>query len=546
MTVKLTAQQTQTYFEARLTGQRFSRSGGNFMTKCPFHADGKASLSLHFGKGAWKCFAGCGQGGVVDFERKFSTCDSEIAAANIAEICGLSDLRLFRQKPEATYVYRDEDGNVLFEKLRFPGKKFSQRAPSGDGRWVYKLDGVRKVLYNLPELVRASDVAVTEGEKDADNVNVLNLAAHGGNPSTRFVATTNFEGAGVWRPEYSPFFTGKHTIIFEDNDAAGRASAVLKASSIFPYAHDVRVVRLPGLGEHGDVSDYLQTHDAKDLLAEIRKTPIWKPATGTLLVPAPQFLTAASIDIEWLVDGVIQRGSNGFICSLPKMGKSWLAVDLAISLTLGLPWVGFDIPRAVKAALITREDNPALTRWRMAHLLAGRNRAMAELEGRLCVNSREQSPEFRVDKADFLGPMIAELKAIQPEFVILDVLNVLHSADENDNTEMRAVVEELSRLQREVGCSLGVVHHFNKGEGTLTQRLRGATAIAGWAEWLIGIEGIPGEPHTRQMQFELKAASQPNPLYYTVRTDESACSTRIERAEWVPKSRGRKAEEIVQ
>ncbi len=81
---------------------------------------------------------------------------------------------------------------------------------------------------------------------------------------------------------------------------------------------------------------------------------------------------------------------------------------------------------------------------------------MAELEGRLCVNSREQSPEFRVDKADFLGPMIAELKAIQPEFVILDVLNVLHSADENDNTEMRAVVEELSgcaKINRQLICT---------------------------------------------------------------------------------------------
>ena len=73
--------------------------------------------------------------------------------------------------------------------------------------------------------------------------------------------------------------------------------------------------------------------------------------------------------------------------------------------------------------------------------------------------------------------------------MILDVFNILHGADENDNTEMRKVLEELNRIHREIGCGVGVVHHFNKSiEGTLTQRLRGAGAIAGWAEWLIGVE----------------------------------------------------------
>ncbi len=129
--------------------------------------------------------------------------------------------------------------------------------------------------------------------------------------------------------------------------------------------------------------------------------------------------------------------------------------------------------------------------------------------------------------------MIGELKAVKPEFVILDVFNVLHSADENDNTEMRVVLDHVNRLQREVGCAVAVIHHFNKtGVGSLTKRLRGAGAIAGWAERLIGVEAA--DEHVRKMQFELKAAQPPEPFHYRVSGEDFDNWKRIERTDWVP------------
>ena len=481
--MELTSAQKQAYFQARLPGQKLSSDGRGSLVQCIFHDDRKPSLSVNVEKGVWKCFSGCGQGGVLDFEKKFSSCDDETAWANIADICGMAQQRFSRSAPEKVYVYRDEDRNELFEKLRFPGKRFSQRTRDSQGNSVYNLSGVRKVLYNLPEVITANTVAITEGEKDADNLAPLGKLLSEKFPNTRFAATTNFDGAGKWLPQYSAYLTGKQVMIFEDNDQPGREHAALAAASVSPSARSVRVIRLPGLPEKGDVSDYLAAHSVEELLAEIKKAPVWRPAQSTILVPAPQFLESFTTEIDWMVHGVIQCGSNGFICALPKVGKSWAAVDLALSLALGLPWIGFDIPRPVKTALITREDNPVLTKWRMNRLLAGKQRLMPELNGRLYVNSREQSPEFRLDRPELLAGMIAELKRVEPEFVILDVFNVLHAADENDNTEMRAILDEVNRLRSEVGCSIGMVHHFNKNsEGTLTQRIRGAGAIAGWAE----------------------------------------------------------------
>ena len=50
----------------------------------------------------------------------------------------------------------------------------------------------------------------------------------------------------------------------------------------------------------------------------------------------------------------------------------------------------------------------------------------------------------------------------------------------------------------------------------MTQRLRGSSAIAGWAEWLTGISMADQDTKTRRMEFELKAAQPPDPIHYRI------------------------------
>ena len=69
----------------------------------------------------------------------------------------------------ATYDYRDEDGNLLYQTVRFKPKDFRQRRRNGRGRWEWNLQGIRPVLYRLPELIATPHdqlVLVCAGEKD--------------------------------------------------------------------------------------------------------------------------------------------------------------------------------------------------------------------------------------------------------------------------------------------------------------------------------------------------------------------------------------------
>jgi RecA-family ATPase len=222
-----------------------------------------------------------------------------------------------------------------------------------------------------------------------------------------------------------------------------------------------------------------------------------------------------------------------------KTGKSWAAVDLAISLALGCDWLGFAIPRPVKVALVSREDNPGLTAWRIKHLLASKeSHAPGLLESNLYVNSRRQSPQLMLDNEEQVDELAKAMKSFEAEFAIFDVFNVMHGADENNNSEMRRVLQKLSQLQAEVGCSIGVVHHYSKAsdpELPLSQRLRGAGAIAGWCEWLIGIAMADSAAKIRCMEFDIKADNPPTPVHFTIDSDEEHSWTKLARVDYVPR-----------
>lgn len=513
---ELSESQIRDYFSRLFAGLK---DKSEQLVKCPWHDDSTASLSINTAKGLWKCHAGCGEGGLIDFEARMTGSDKQTAYRNIMQTLGITvHERNVPEEPEAIYPYTDPMGKAIFKKLRYPGKKFFIRHQDESGHWVFKVPAGPRPLYCLPELITANITIIVEGERDADNVSKADLSQF--DSGLRVSATTNFDGAGKWDPRYSPYFSGKLVFILRDNDPVGKAHGLMVAESVYGYAHAVHIVDLPGLLEHGDVSDFLASHTPRELWAEILKTLPWHPQKSELVISAPKFLLKSSPDIDWLVDGVVQRGSNGFIAAPPKSAKSWVALDMAIAIASGGEWLGFQTNRA-PVALISREDNPNLTRWRLGRLLTGRAINFSMVEN-LWINSKDQSPQFRLDNPEQLREMIEALKIVKPELVLLDVMNILHGADENDNTEMRKVMDCADTLHKELKASIGILHHFNKmSTGRITERLRGSSGIAGWAEWVVGIKYASDkeDEKTRMAQFDVKAGNQSDPIYFEIKTE---------------------------
>ena len=243
------------------------KQGLQWLAKCPAHDDRQASLSLNQsndGTILLKCFAGC-------------------STERIIETIGfnMSDLFVPKQTSQkqpkeiaATYEYQDENGKLLFQAVRYNPKGFNQRRPDGQGGWIYNLKETRRVLYRLPELLKANaraTVFICEGEKDVDRLRDLGL-----------VATTNPMGAGKWRDDYATFLQGREVVILPDNDDPGRDHAEVVAKSLKKHVASVKTLALPGLPVKGDVSDWLNAGgDAEQLCMLAENASEWTPRPDT-------------------------------------------------------------------------------------------------------------------------------------------------------------------------------------------------------------------------------------------------------------------------
>lgn len=230
--------------------KRQKQPNGNFFVRCPAHEDGKASLSLKESKDGnilLKCFAGCDVKSIVSAlgiteKDLFASSPKKDFTPQYKNVEKESEPKV---KPvlDKIYSYTDAVGRELYQAVRLKPKSFRQRHRQGE-EWIWTMDGVERVLYRLPEVMKAVRVWIVEGEKDVDNLSELGISA-----------TCNVGGAGKWLDGYTDCLAGKEVVICGDNDEPGQKHVELVFDSIASRAKSVRIVKLPqGIK---DVSDYI-------------------------------------------------------------------------------------------------------------------------------------------------------------------------------------------------------------------------------------------------------------------------------------------------
>lgn len=236
--------------------------GDKVMAKCPFHADGTPSFSVKVDEGLWFCHAGCGGGSVIDLIAKFDNLSiGEVLGREKSETPQLQQPRP-ATKPHANgdvkatidkiYSYQNAFGAEVYQAIRMVPKSFRQRRSDGKGGWTWSMDGVERVLYRLPDVMKNQTVALCEGEKDVETL-----------VSLGYCATCNVGGAGKWLDGYTEALTGKDILIFGDNDKAGEAHVNLVFESIAGKVKTARIIAIPKSVK--DVSDFVATFPNKEL-----------------------------------------------------------------------------------------------------------------------------------------------------------------------------------------------------------------------------------------------------------------------------------------
>lgn len=304
--------------------ERVRRSGREWSARCPAHDDRTPSLSIGRGSGRWllRCHAGC-------------SLDAIVAAVGL-QVRDLFDQpeRAGRDDVVVSYDYHDRDGQLVFQVVRYAGKRFRQRRPDGEGGWIWNLRSVERPLYRLCEVVEGvaagETIYVAEGEKDVHSLERAGVRA-----------TCNAGGAGKWRAEYSEVLRGAEVVVAADRDKAGRLHADQVRVSLEGIAASVTVVE-PAEGK--DVSDHLA---AGRTLAEL--VPIVAEATGLVVANARPSVSVSSdlslADVLALLVAFVRRFVAQELCA-SIVCALWVVHAWVIEATSTTPYVHVTSPEA--------------------------------------------------------------------------------------------------------------------------------------------------------------------------------------------------------
>jgi RecA-family ATPase len=396
-------------------------------------------------------------------------------------------------KHVATYDYTDESGKLLYQVCRYKPKDFRQRRPNGKG-WIWSV-GKRRVVYRWPELLQFPDatIFVTEGEKDADSVAALGLCA-----------TT--VAAGKWTEECILALRRRDVIILQDNDDAGRDKA-LKAAHLLNYlVKDLRVVLLPGLPEHGDVSDWLDMGHTKDELErvcldapswEMGMEP-WRPQAETKDTTEPASKDSSSplcfVNIadwcqhdppprDWAVRDRFPLRNVSLLSGEGSAGKTILLMQLAAAHVLGRGWLD-TLPEIGPAIFLNAEDEESELHRRFVAIANLYSVSLAELKDDLHILALagQDAVLGYADHSGLVKPtklfqqLTDAAREIQPKFIGLDTSADIFAGNENDRTQVRQFVGLLRGLAIAGNSAVIVCAHpsltgINSGTG-----LSGSTA----------------------------------------------------------------------
>lgn len=194
---------------------------------------------------------------------------------------------------------------------------------------------------------------------------------------------------------------------------------------------------------------------------------------------------------DWIIRDIIPRGEAALIVGPPKSGKTWALLDLAISVAMGVAWLGSlenTMRSPARVLVLAFEDGQRRLRKRIWELARAHGiTPNDETLQRNLVVSREP---LRLPDAGEQRAFAAELKAWRPALVLVDNLTRVMLGDQNAIKDAKRFADVWCQLGTDVGASMTFLHHtakagplrFDKrGAGDPFELVRGSGDIVGTA-----------------------------------------------------------------
>lgn len=379
--------------------------------------------------------------------------------------------------PSAVYRYQDANGHLVAEIERFDWERDGERKktfrPWDVARRSYTHPETRP-LYNLPNIIRAPEIVICEGEKAADALIAQNIDA------TTAMGGSN---APLEKTDWSPL-QGRKVVIWPDNDQTGRDYAArLKTHLEAHGALAVSILNVPtSRPEKWDAAD-AGDEDLGALIRSMRSEASAITARESKFFSATEFAGITPPTRQWHVDGLIPANQVTMLGGDGGVGKSLVALQLATATALGSDWIGTR-PQTGRVVYITAEDERDELHRRLSDILQASghsfesldNLTLRSLAGEDALLAVADARSGTLTPTPLLSELDTLLANLGPSLLVLDTLADLHSGQENDRATARQFIGILRGLALRHDCAVLLLAHPSLTGMSTGSGLSGSTA----------------------------------------------------------------------
>jgi hypothetical protein len=237
----------------------------------------------------------------------------------------------------------------------------------------------------------------------------------------------------------------------------------------------------PEINGNASAADPLSGQHQEPAAKEIAAKQGWQKHA----IAADQLQRETYAPISFVVPDLIPAEGVTLICSKPKMGKSWLALDLAIAVTTGRYLLGAVTPTRGDVLYLALEDSHRRLQQRMTKLLESSAGGWPP-ELTLAIDWRRTNEGGLDDMRDWYR------SAKKPRLIVVDVLTKIRPPPKSNKSVYENDYEAISGLHRlamELGIAIVIIHHTRKlAAEDAMDTVSGSFGLVGAADTIIVIE----------------------------------------------------------
>lgn len=274
-----------------------------------------------------------------------------------------------------------------------------------------------------------------------------------------------------------------------------------------------------------------------------------------------ELMTRKEEDTPWLIEGFWNLNSHGIIGGEPKSLKTYIALEMALSVAMDRPFCGeYDVKKPGPVLFIQEETSRREIIKRVSRICSGKGLFWVKREDRTPQSNAQvmlPSPKdplhfinlqrFNLQDESAREELHRHMDIIRPRLLVIDPLYLVFSDDMNRVDRLHDSLSYLIQLKETYDTSIVVIHHLGKNlERSPEQRLMGSTMLRAWAEtgWYLTVEETNPGNLILGLSCEFREEERQS-FYVNINMENDSFSAEIEKRGAPPKLTDDEAHKII-